>query len=67
MCQESKWLTSQGAEHLQSLLCRVLGQLGAPRGLQGISLHGAQESPKSGIAPDWASLGVKELWKEMVG
>lgn len=48
MCQESEWLTLQGAEHFQDLLCRVLGQLGAPRGLQGILLHGAEESPEPG-------------------
>lgn len=47
MCQESEWLAPQGAEHFQSL-CRVLGQLGAPRGLQGVSVHGAQESPEPG-------------------
>ena len=31
MSPESEWLTSQGVEHFQGLLCRVLGQLGAPR------------------------------------
>ena len=47
MSQESEWLTSQGAEHFQGLLCRVLGQLGH-QGDFGASLHGAQESPEPG-------------------
>lgn len=48
MCQESKQLTSQGTEHFRGLLCRVLGQLRAPKGLLGISLHEAPQSIKPG-------------------
>lgn len=67
MCQESEWLTWQGAEHFQGLLRRVLGQLGAPRGLEGLSLHGAQESPEPGDYPTGHHRELKGLWKEMVG